>query len=84
MFFVLCEFTLCLSRSPLENMHCSLLYEVLNDPAQNVLGGLSPSQWRESRKIILNMILGTDMVHHFEQIKNAQVNADDALKSLFH
>ena len=54
-------------------MHCSLLYEVLNDPSFNVLSGLTVSQWRESRKIILNMILGTDMVHHFEQIKNAQV-----------
>ena len=60
-------------RSPLENMHCSLLYEVLNDPAHNILAGLTPGQWRESRKIILNMILGTDMVHHFDQIKNAQV-----------
>jgi hypothetical protein len=54
-------------------MHCCTLYEVLSAPQTNILCGLSTSQWRDSRKIILNLILGTDMVHHFEQIQKAQV-----------
>lgn len=68
-------------RSPLENMHCSLLYQILGNPATNIQCGLSLAQWRDSRKIVLALILGTDMVHHFEQISKAQVflevNGDD-------
>jgi 3',5'-cyclic-nucleotide phosphodiesterase len=60
-------------RSPLENMHCSLLYEILKKPNANIFSNLSDMQWRESRKIILNIILGTDMAFHFEQISKAQV-----------
>jgi hypothetical protein len=45
-------------KSPLENMHCSLLYEILSKPNSNIFAGLSESQWRESRKVILTTILG--------------------------
>ncbi len=37
---------------------------------------LTEAQWRESRKIILTIILGTDMSHHFEQISKTQVSAE--------
>ena len=60
-------------KSPLENMHCSLLYEILRKPEMNVMQALDDSQWRESRKIILSLILGTDMAHHFDQISKTQV-----------
>jgi hypothetical protein len=60
-------------RSPLENMHCVVLYEVLKNPESNIFSGLSDSEWRESRKIILTVVLGTDMSHHFEQISKTQV-----------
>jgi hypothetical protein len=54
-------------------MHCSLLYQILGNPATNIQCGLTLNQWRDSRKIVLTLILGTDMVHHFEQISKAQV-----------
>jgi hypothetical protein len=60
-------------KSPLENMHCAVLYEILGKPSTNIFGGLTEVQWRDSRKIILNAILGTDMVNHFDQISKAQV-----------
>lgn len=68
-------------RSPLENMHCVMLYEILSKEQTNIFVNLPEEQWRESRKIILTIILGTDMSHHFEQISKTQlfleVNGDD-------
>lgn len=68
-------------RSPLENMHCAVLYEVLSKNASNIFIGLTDVQWRDARKVILTTILGTDMSHHFEQISKSQVflevNGDD-------
>lgn len=60
-------------RSPLENMHCVVLYEILGKDESNIFSNLEEKQWRESRKIILTIILGTDMSHHFEQISKTQV-----------
>lgn len=34
---------------------------------------MTAAQWKESRKIILACVLGTDMVHHVEQVSKAQV-----------
>lgn len=60
-------------KSPLENMHCAVLYEILGDQESNIHAGLTESEWRESRKIILTCILGTDMSHHFEQISKVNL-----------
>ena len=59
--------------SPLENMHCSILYELLGKSETNIFSELSDQQWRESRKIIITSILGTDMSKHFEQISKLKV-----------
>lgn len=71
-------------RSPLENMHCSVVYDILSKNETNIFVNLTESQWRESRKIILACILGTDMSHHFEQISKTQlfleVNGEDTAK----
>lgn len=68
-------------RSPLENMHCVVLYELLNKDKTNIFLNLDEKQWREARKVILTIILGTDMSHHFEQISKTQlfyeVNGED-------
>lgn len=58
--------------SPLENMHCAELYRVLCQAETNIFSGMTDTQWRESRKIILPCILGTDMTAHFSQIKDVQ------------
>jgi hypothetical protein len=38
-------------RSPLENMHCVMLYEVLRKGPTNIFANLSAAQWTESRKV---------------------------------
>jgi hypothetical protein len=60
-------------KSPLENMHCVVLYEVLGNAETNIFKNLSESQWREARKIIIFIILGTDMMNHNQQIKDTKV-----------
>jgi len=60
-------------KSPLENMHCAVLYEILAEQDANIFSSLTESEWRESRKIILTCILGTDMSHHFEQISKVNL-----------
>lgn len=60
-------------RSPLENMHCVVLYETLSKDSMNIFSGLSAADRKGARKIILTVILGTDMSHHFEQISKTQV-----------
>lgn len=60
-------------RSPLENMHCTVLYEIASKENSNVFVGLTEKEWRDARKMIIAIILGTDMSHHFEQISKTQV-----------
>lgn len=47
--------------------------QVVSDEAKNIFVGLSATQWKDARKAILACILGTDMVHHVEQVSKAQV-----------
>lgn len=62
-------------RSPLENMHCCVLYDVLSDKKCNIFENLTPQQWVDTRKVILQCILGTDMQLHFENMKRLDVSA---------
>lgn len=52
--------------SVLESMHCSIVYKFLMDPEHNLFESLSNEDWITSRKIIIEMILSTDMSKHFE------------------
>jgi len=57
-------------KSPLENMHCVALYEVLMRDKFNIFINLTSKEWTESRRIIIDIILGTDMANHQKQISN--------------
>eukprot|EP01038_Epipyxis_sp_PR26KG_P011275 gene11275-15127_t len=59
-------------KSPLENMHCNILYEVLRDDDTNIFLEFNANQWSQSRSLILTMIIGTDMSQHFEQVRKVQ------------
>jgi hypothetical protein len=59
-------------RSPLENMHAMKLFEILRDPAANILMHSSEPQWLECRKQILTCILNTDMTFHFDHLKKLE------------
>jgi len=55
--------------SPLENMHCALLYQTLVKPETALLKSLSHDDYKEVRKVIVESILHTDMIGHPHMVK---------------
>ncbi|PFH31062.1 hypothetical protein BESB_032590 [Besnoitia besnoiti] len=53
-------------RSILENYHSCLTFYTLSQRSCNIFRGKTVSQYREIRKKIIELILATDMAHHFE------------------
>jgi hypothetical protein len=54
--------------SVLENMHCAMIYKLLSDSNYDIFAGLKNSEWSNCRKLMIEMILNTDMSKHFETI----------------
>lgn len=52
-------------RSVNENMHCALTYRLLKTPECDWLECLSADQRRFLRKVMIGLVLGTDMAAHF-------------------
>ncbi|OMJ67100.1 hypothetical protein SteCoe_35823 [Stentor coeruleus] len=52
--------------SVLENMHCSIIFTLLSLGNTNFLSHLSDEDWVICRKVILTMVLDTDLSRHFE------------------
>jgi hypothetical protein len=67
-------------RSVMESMHASVGLRLLVDPARDVLSELSRAQYTELRKLVVDMILGTDMSFHFEQLAQFQVKLEEGLQ----
>eukprot|EP00747_Dinoflagellata_sp_TGD_P101010 gnl/TRDRNA2_/TRDRNA2_168214_c8_seq3.p1 gnl/TRDRNA2_/TRDRNA2_168214_c8~~gnl/TRDRNA2_/TRDRNA2_168214_c8_seq3.p1 ORF type:complete len:307 (-),score=62.21 gnl/TRDRNA2_/TRDRNA2_168214_c8_seq3:226-1086(-) len=63
-------------KSPLENMHCSRLFEFASVPNQNVFASMSKLQFQEVRKVCIEAILHTDMANHFPMIKEVQMTCE--------
>jgi len=51
-------------KSPLENYHCTLLFEILKEKNSNILERLPGNEFRTIRRIIIECILATDMKKH--------------------
>ncbi len=66
-------------KSPLENMHCVVLYEILRSDSTNIFANMSEAEWRESRKIILTIILG---VHLFIKYSYYSILTNTLLNSI--
>lgn len=58
--------------SPLENMHCSKLFELLKKESMNILGHLPPEDFREARGLIIDVILHTDRYRHTEVLNEVR------------
>jgi len=52
----------------LENMHAALLYKIMQDPDLNLFSCLKWEDWADLRKLIIDLILHTDMSKHFETL----------------
>jgi hypothetical protein len=56
-------------RSPLENMHCATLFQVVADPQANVFAAIEKDLYKEMRQGIINAILHTDVTKHNDMMK---------------
>ncbi|CAK9053251.1 5'-cyclic phosphodiesterase pde-4 [Durusdinium trenchii] len=57
-------------KSPLENMHCAMLFQLCQHAGQDVFADATEEQQKEARKIAISVILHTDNVHHFDMVKD--------------
>jgi len=60
-------------RSPLENMHCMRLFEILAVPRTSILETLNTIQLQEVRRVCVEAILHTDNAGHFKMVKELQL-----------
>lgn len=51
-------------KSPLENHHASMCFKIMSAPDRNILVNKSIEDYREIRKMIVGIILATDMADH--------------------
>eukprot|EP00003_Mantamonas_plastica_P008054 TRINITY_DN1695_c0_g1_i1.p1 TRINITY_DN1695_c0_g1~~TRINITY_DN1695_c0_g1_i1.p1 ORF type:complete len:663 (-),score=188.44 TRINITY_DN1695_c0_g1_i1:3541-5529(-) len=68
--------------SPLESFHCSTLFVIAQQEDSNIFSGLDTEAFVGLRKMIIECILGTDMVHHFTHVSQFRLvtkafNQDD-------
>jgi len=62
--------------SPLENMHCSKLFDIMNKPDKQIFASLEQAQYREVRKVCIEAILHTDQQKHKSMVKHLEMVYD--------
>uniref|UniRef100_A0A7S1RV87 PDEase domain-containing protein n=1 Tax=Alexandrium catenella TaxID=2925 RepID=A0A7S1RV87_ALECA len=60
-------------KSPLENMHCAKLFEIVAQVKCNIFATLAKAQYQDVRKVCIDAILNTDNAQHFTMIKEVQM-----------
>ena len=68
-------------RSILENHHAASAFKLMSKPELNILAALPREDFQAVRKLMIEIILGTDMANHFECIKQMQTLADNPNKT---
>jgi len=58
--------------APLENLHCSKLFELLKMDSLNVMSHLAVEDFREARSLINDVILHTDRYRHTEVLNDVR------------
>ncbi|XP_077173297.1 uncharacterized protein LOC143827544 isoform X2 [Paroedura picta] len=79
-------------RSVLENHHLSAAYQLVQKPEVNILASLTELEWREMRKLVIRIVLGTDMSSHFQDMKkivcrlrqNKSLDKSKVMSSIVH
>ena len=54
-------------QSVLEAMHVASFFDLLQDDELNPLSDFSRTEYMEMRSLMIDMVLGTDMAHHFTE-----------------
>jgi len=61
-------------KSPLENMHSATLFSLMQAHKEaHIFDGLSVKQWKDARRVCIEVILSTDNAKHFEIVKEIQM-----------
>ena len=69
--------TLYSDQSVLEYHHLATAFTLaLSDNDKNIFSSLRPDRYRELRKLVVNMVLSTDMAKHFEYINKFKARID--------
>ena len=59
-------------KGVLENYHVSQAYEVMTKPNTGILSGMSKEEHVEFRRLLVELVLATDMAHHFSYVTKFQ------------
>lgn len=59
-------------RSPLENMHLSEAFKLMRLPGHDILGNMEASERKQLRKLVIDMVLSTDMTVHFSHLSTLE------------
>ena len=62
--------------SVLENHHCAIAFEILNDPKMNITENISVEDTVNFRKLVIVAILATDVKSHFDILDRFRVKLD--------
>merc|ERR1712226_1270737 len=60
-------------HSPLENMHCARLFEIVSQTKTAIFSELNKAEYREVRQVCIEAILHTDNQYHFAMLKDVQM-----------
>jgi len=56
--------------SPLENMHCATLFDILSNSSTDIFKNLAAEGYKRARKVCVGTILHTDNALHFDMVKD--------------
>ncbi len=56
----------------MENHHCAVAFQILNNPQCNIFSNLSEDVYREIRNGMVKLILATDMAKHKDILEELQ------------
>ena len=65
--------------SVLEMMHASCLFKLLQDPKNNIFSDFLPDKFFSIRKLIIDLILATDMSKHFEIVTSTRTKYSESI-----
>lgn len=64
-------------RSVLENIHCSSVFELMKNPAFDILRSFSDEQRKEIRETVIEMVLATDMSLHGKYVNRMKAKIQE-------
>uniref|UniRef100_A0A1I8GZN0 Phosphodiesterase n=1 Tax=Macrostomum lignano TaxID=282301 RepID=A0A1I8GZN0_9PLAT len=63
--------------SPLENHHCAVAFQILNNPETNIFANVDKEAFQRIRKGMTMLILATDMARHAEILENFKKRTEE-------